>query len=122
MVEANPFVDMVHDASRPVDLHDEEPNDEAQKFYDLLNSGYEKVYEGCDASILEILTELMYVKSTYGLSVEGYDILMKTIQKVLPKPNKLLETFYKAKQKLKNLGLKHEQIDACSNNCILYHK
>lgn len=120
--ESNPFVDMVHDASRPFELHDEQPNGEALKFYDLLNSGYEKVYEGCDASILEILTELMYLKSTYGLSVEGYDTLMKTIQKLLPKPNKLPDTFYKAKQKMRNLGLKHEKIDACANNCILYRK
>lgn len=47
-----------HDAT-----HVEEPNDEAKRFYSLLNDSQDPVYEGCKSSRMSALLKLLYIKT-----------------------------------------------------------
>lgn len=100
----------------------EEPNDEANSFYRLLNDVQEPAYPGCVTSKLSIVVKLLHIKSVGRWSNESFDMLLKTLRDILPVGSTLPDTYYDAKKIIKDLGLSYEKIDACSNNCMLYWK
>ncbi|GLT40744.1 hypothetical protein SLA2020_148570 [Shorea laevis] len=98
------------------------PNKEAVDFYRLLGEAEQELYPNCpNFSRLSFIAELMNIKCLYGLSCKAMDAILDLIAKVLPKGNKVLPSYYEAKKIFETLGLKYEKIDACPNDCILYH-
>ncbi|KAJ7975669.1 Transposon protein, putative, CACTA, En/Spm sub-class [Quillaja saponaria] len=125
---SNPYVDMVLDAAGPDFNWDdesrirEEPNCDAQNFYDLLKNADEPLWEGCDwHSRLSAVTQLLNCKSEFNMSESLYDRLISIIKGMLPKDEKLPENFYRSKQMVKKLGLGYEKIHVCPNDCMLYY-
>ncbi|KAJ7963951.1 Transposon protein, putative, CACTA, En/Spm sub-class [Quillaja saponaria] len=100
----------------------EEPNCDAQNFYDLLKNADEPLWEGCDwHSRLSAVTQLLNYKSEFNMSESLYDRLISIIKGMLPKDDKLPENFYRSKQMVKKLGLGYEKIHVCPNDCMLYY-
>ncbi|KAJ7959735.1 Transposon protein, putative, CACTA, En/Spm sub-class [Quillaja saponaria] len=100
----------------------EEPNCDAQNFYDLLKNADEPLWEGCDwHSRLSAVTQLLNCKSEFNMSESLYDRLISIIKGMLPKDEKLPENFYRSKQMVKKLGLGYEKIHVCPNDCMLYY-
>ena len=56
------------------------------------------------------------------MMVNYYDRMVVIIKKILPKDEKLVESFYASKKIVKGLGMGYEKIDACHNDCILFNK
>ena len=65
--------------------------------------------------------ELLQWKTKNGVSDKAFGNLLNLIKKMLPKPNELPTTTYKAKKVVYPLGLKIQKIHAYPNDCILYH-
>jgi hypothetical protein len=60
--------DMRADIERGYDLESEDPPLEVQNFYTLLVASEEKVHDGTDVTMLQVVTHLMAFKSKYSFS------------------------------------------------------
>jgi hypothetical protein len=60
--DANQMDDMITDSGRGYDLESEDPPSEVQNFYRLLTTSEEKVHDGTDITMLQVVTHLMGFK------------------------------------------------------------
>jgi hypothetical protein len=82
--------DMVADIGRGYDLESEDTSPEVQNFYSLLAALEEKVHDGTDVTVLQVVTHLMGFKSKYSFSNQCYnDIVKLIIDLILAKHNML---------------------------------
>ncbi|KAA0053772.1 uncharacterized protein E6C27_scaffold135G001570 [Cucumis melo var. makuwa] len=66
---------------------------------------------------------LMHVKVLNGWSNKSFDMLLELLRAAFPMCNSTIpSSFYEAKRKLHDLGLRHETIHACKYDCVLYWK
>jgi hypothetical protein len=66
--------------------------------------------------------ELLKLKANHGWSDNNFSELLSLLAKLLPKPNILPTSTYRAKKVICPLSLGVDKIHACSNHCILYRK
>ena len=50
------------------------------------------------------------------------DMLIDFIREMLPEEAHVPGTWYEAKKSITKLGLGHQKIDTCKNNCVLFWK
>jgi hypothetical protein len=60
------------------------------------------------------------LKASVGWSDTSFTGLLNFLSQLLPKPNKLPTSTYKAKKLITPIALGVQKIHACSNHCILY--
>jgi len=136
----NPYRDMIVDAigytggrtefgsnANNIDVPEcnmeEEPNAEAQEFYNLLKDANTPLWDGCkNQTKLSFISQMLNVKSEYNLSQACYNRIMSIVISSLPESQRLPKDFYGAKKMVKKLGLGYEKIDVCMNNCMLFYK
>ncbi|KAL6518135.1 hypothetical protein OROMI_033836 [Orobanche minor] len=81
------------------------------------------LWPGCTkASKLSAVLTLYNLKAGHQVSDVFFTELLTTISELLPDGNVLPRRTYEAKQMLKSIGLIHDRIHACPNDCILYRK
>ncbi|XP_004301988.1 PREDICTED: uncharacterized protein LOC101296874 [Fragaria vesca subsp. vesca] len=80
------------------------------------------LYPGSEHTVLGIAMEQMHIKNKQGKTKTCFDADIALMKKVLPKGNSCPENFDQVKRMLAGLGLDHQKIDACVNNCLLYYK
>jgi hypothetical protein len=78
------------------------------------------------------MLELLKLKASHGWSNNSFSELLSLLAKLLPKPNTLPTSTYRAKKlicplslrvdKIHTLSLGVDKIHAYPNHCILYHK
>jgi hypothetical protein len=92
-------------------------------FDKVLRDLYEEC-KGCDKehTVLWMMLELLKLKANSRWSDTNFLALLELLTKVLPKPNGLPSSTYKAKNISCPLTLGIEKIHACPNYCILYKK
>ncbi|XP_050238349.1 uncharacterized protein LOC126687835 [Mercurialis annua] len=83
---------MVIDAAGPEVFEEETPNEEAQKFFDMMSAG----------------------------SISLIDDTCRLLQELLPENNKMPKFFANIKKLVKGLGLPVEVIECCLHNCMIY--
>jgi hypothetical protein len=66
--------------------------------------------------------ELLKLKVSHGWSDNSFSELLSLLAKLLPKPNTLPTSTYRAKKLICPLSLGVDKINACPNHCIQYHK
>jgi hypothetical protein len=71
---------------------------------------------------LRVFLELLKLKAGHGWSDNSFSELLSLLVKLLPKPNTLPTSTYRAKKLICPLSLGVDKIHACPNHCILYHK
>jgi len=110
-------VQMVEDRYRV-----EEPNFEAQKFYDMLDAAKQPLYDGCRDGIspLSAATRMMSIKTDYNLSEDCVDAIAGFVKDILPEDNLSPATYYEIQKLVLGLGLPYQMIDVCIDNCMLY--
>jgi hypothetical protein len=77
---------------------------------------------GKEFTQLRVMLELLKLKASHGWSDNSFSDLLSLLAKLLPKPNTLPTSTYRAKKLICSLSLGVEKIHACPNHCILYHK
>ncbi|XP_028074698.1 uncharacterized protein LOC114277071 [Camellia sinensis] len=101
----------------------EDPNEDAQKFYDLLKDAEKPLYEGCkNFSKLSAIVHLYHLKCLNGWSNHSFTMLLQILRDMLPSDANLPKASYDAKKIIKDLGLGYEKIHACPNDCMLFWK
>ncbi|XP_048627466.1 uncharacterized protein LOC125596325 [Brassica napus] len=100
----------------------EEPNFEAQKFYDMLDAAKQPLYDGCRDGIspLSAATRMMSIKTDYNLSEDCVDAIAGFVKDILPEDNLSPATYYEIQNLVSGLGLPYQMIDVCIDNCMLY--
>jgi hypothetical protein len=93
----------------------------------LEKSSREPLYDesnGCGKEFtqLRVVLELLKLKASHGWSNNSFLELLSLLTKLLPKPNTLPTSTYRAKKLIFPLYLGVDKIHACPNHCILYHK
>jgi uncharacterized Zn finger protein (UPF0148 family) len=71
---------------------------------------------------LRVMLELLKLKSSHGWSDNSFLELLSLLAKLLPKPNTLPPSTYRAKKLICLLSLGVDKIHACPNHYILYRK
>jgi uncharacterized protein YggL (DUF469 family) len=115
-------VDDLDDDEYDADVNVEQPNDEVQRFFDLLKETNKPLFEGCLDSKLTVCIRLLGLKSQ-GLVPE---LIMDLITKLMldittDSHDDLPKSYYEAKQLVAKLGLEVKRIDCCVNGCMLYY-
>jgi hypothetical protein len=95
------------------------------KMEGLESASKETLYDeskGCDKEFTTLRTvlELIKLKASAGWSDTSFTGLLNFLSQLLPKPNKLPTSTYKAKKLISLIALCVQKIHACLNHCILY--
>uniref|UniRef100_A0A7N2R7G5 Transposase-associated domain-containing protein n=1 Tax=Quercus lobata TaxID=97700 RepID=A0A7N2R7G5_QUELO len=100
---------------------EEEPNEDAKNFYDLLKDARKPLYEGCTKfSKLLAIIGLYHLKCLGGWSNNSFSLLLQMLIDMLPSSAELPNDAYSAKKLVKDLGLGYEKIAACPQGCMLF--
>ncbi|XP_019246466.1 PREDICTED: uncharacterized protein LOC109226120 [Nicotiana attenuata] len=85
-----------------------------------MEEGKQESYPGCENfSKLSFTIRLYLIKCIHGLSNVAFSDLLDWLKEAFPFA-KLPESFYKAKNMIKDLGIHYENIHACPNDCMLF--
>ncbi|XP_050290108.1 uncharacterized protein LOC126728302 [Quercus robur] len=135
----NPYGDfhgMLHDLCPPHEIPPEPmeegptaqcpgegPNDDAKKFYKMVDDVDKPLYEGCTKfSIFSAIVVLFQLKTLCGWTNKSFTLLLQVLMDMLPLDAKLPKDHYEAKKIVRDLGLGYEKIHACPNDCMLFWK
>ncbi|XP_058746397.1 uncharacterized protein LOC131619303 [Vicia villosa] len=100
----------------------EGPNEDARKFYKLINEAKQELYPGCETfSTLSFIIRLYLLKCLHGWSNASFTSLLELLKEAIPNLN-IPESFNKTKAMISDLGLDYKKIHACPNDCMLYWK
>jgi hypothetical protein len=79
---------------------------------------------GCGKEFIQlcVVLELLKLMGNHGWSDNSFSKLLSLLAKLLPKPNTLPTSTYRAKKLICQLSLDVDKIYACPNHCILYRK
>ncbi|XP_056691843.1 uncharacterized protein [Spinacia oleracea] len=130
-VQPNPYRDMVIDALGNNQEHllneesnsvEEEPNDEAKKFIDLLKTAEDPLCEGSKLSVLEMASRIASLKCEFNLQHRCVDGFASLFNDAIPNNNQMGRTFNSTKNVLEGLELPHERIHTCPKGCLLFWK
>jgi hypothetical protein len=105
--------DMVADIGRGYDLESKDPPLEVQNFYRLLVTSEEKVHDGIDMTMLQVVTHLMGFKSKYNFSNQCYNNIVKFVIDLIPAKHNMSKDLYQSKKIMAGLRMVYEKIDAC---------
>jgi hypothetical protein len=101
---------------------DQHPPSEVQNFYRLLAISGEKVHDGTELTILQVVTRLMGLKSKYNFSNQCYNNIMKLIIDLIPAKHNMPKDLYQLKKIVAGLGMNYKKFDVCKINCMLFWK
>ncbi|KAK6784471.1 hypothetical protein RDI58_017926 [Solanum bulbocastanum] len=96
------------------------PNEDAKKFYNLVEEASQELYPGCTKfSKLSFTLRLYLLKCLHGWINESFTSLLELLKEAMPELN-IPPSYNKTKSMVKNLDLDYEKIDACPNDCMLF--
>ncbi|XP_058768899.1 uncharacterized protein LOC131642695 [Vicia villosa] len=97
-------------------------NEDAKKFYKLVDDANQELYPGCEKfSSLSFTIRIYLLKCLHGWSNASFTALLELLKEAMPDLN-IPVSFNKTKSMIKDLGLDYKKIDACPNNCMLFWK
>ncbi|CAH1428092.1 unnamed protein product [Lactuca virosa] len=110
------FDELLHDRFRDVaeeiSTVQEGLNEEAKKFYKLVEEGKQELFPGCkNFTKLSFIIRLFLYKTLHGLSNVAFNDLLQLFQEVIPEA-KFPTSFTQAKNIVKDLGLDYKKISA----------
>nr|XP_033509894.1 uncharacterized protein LOC104088328 [Nicotiana tomentosiformis]XP_033509895.1 uncharacterized protein LOC104088328 [Nicotiana tomentosiformis] len=98
----------------------EGPNEDANKFYNLVDEASQELYSGGKGfSKLSFTIRLYFLKYLHGWSNASFTSLVELLKEAMPEFN-IPISYNKAKSIVKDIGLDYEKIDACPNDCMLF--
>lgn len=97
-------------------------NDDAKKFYNLIEEASQELYPGCKIfSTLSFIIRLYLLKCLHGWSNASFTSLLELLKESMPLLN-VPDSYNKTRGMIRDLGLDYSKIDACPNDCMLYWK
>jgi hypothetical protein len=113
------MTDMMVDAHLGMEVAEEDPEETAQAYYAMLEAAKQPLHENTTMSQLDAISRLIALKSSLGISRDGFDLVLATGQ-LLPKGHSLPKNMYESQKLLRALKMPYEAIHACKNGCVLF--
>ena len=111
------------DQTNQFETLEEQPNTEAQRFYDLLNEYNQSLYIGHEIHFaLSVFVRIMSIKCDWNVAHDAVDEFLKLMGETTPKEHNVPRNYYEARKLVSQLGLISKKIDCCINGCMLYYK
>ncbi|CAL5193876.1 unnamed protein product [Lathyrus oleraceus] len=89
--------------------NNEGPNEDASKFYKLINEAKQELYPGCESfSTLSFIIRLYLLKCLHGWSNASFTSLLELLKEAIPDLN-IPESFNKTKAMIGDLGLDYKK-------------
>ncbi|KAK5843103.1 hypothetical protein PVK06_005536 [Gossypium arboreum] len=98
---------------------DEQPNEEAAKFYTLLGEMNEELYKGSKFLKMSFYIRLFHLKCLGGWTGNSLTMLLELLREMFPFA-KIPQSCKDMKKVIKDLGLGYNKIHSCPNDCMLY--
>jgi hypothetical protein len=76
------------------EVTEDPPIAEVEAFFKLLKASEDPLHEHTEVTLLDFITRMMAIKSTYFFSNNCYNDLVKLISDILPKPHKVPKDMY----------------------------
>ncbi|CAK8532116.1 unnamed protein product [Lathyrus sativus] len=106
----------------PQDFDGEElPNEEVQRFYQLLKEMNTLLFEGSADSKLSMCVRLLAAKSNWNVPDQCLEYFAKMMLDATPTKDNLPTSYYDTKRLVSKLGLEVRKIDCCINGCMLFY-
>ena len=100
----------------------EEPNESAKKFFDLLKDAQQELWSGCSKlTKISFMVRLFQLKCMRGCSNGNAKQTLRLITDALNAGHCFPDTIKKAQKTILDLGLSYVKIDACVNDCVSFH-
>ena len=100
---------------------EEPPNEDTQRFYNLLVEANEPQYEGATNSKLSIFARLLACKSNQNVPDQCLKFISIFLLNATHIKDGLPKKIYDAKRLVSKLGLEAKRIDCCVDGCMLYY-
>ncbi|KAL9675020.1 hypothetical protein QQ045_003219 [Rhodiola kirilowii] len=108
------------DAEMPI--NHENPNLEANRFYNLLQTSSEPAYDGCTTETqLSINMKLLATKANHGFSEGAFNSICDTMHSLVGGQNRIPTSFRESKRLVSELGMGYQRIDVCISGCMIYY-
>jgi hypothetical protein len=104
--------DMIVDIGRGYVLESVDPQLEVHNFYRLIIALEEKMHDGTDVTVVQVVTRLMMMKSKYNFSNQCYNDIVKLIINLILVKHNMSKDLYQSKKIVPGLGMNYENIDA----------
>jgi hypothetical protein len=91
-----------------------------QNFYRLLAASEEKVHDGTNVTVLQVVTHLMTFKSKYSFLNQYYNDIMNLIIDLIPAKHNIPKDLYQSRKIVSGLRMNYEKIDACEKKYMLF--
>ena len=99
----------------------EEPNESANKLFDLLKDAQQELWPGCSKlTKISFMVRLFQLQCMGGWSNENAEQTLSLIVDALPTGHCIPDTIKKAQKTIRDLGLSYVKIDACVNDYVLF--
>jgi hypothetical protein len=116
------WLDDYHEAHFAEGRREEEPEESAKAYYDLLSATGKPLHGHTQISQLDAIGHLMALKSQFNLSRDNFDDMLTIIGTILPEGHILPRNMYDSQKLLRALKMSYEQIHACPKGCVLFRK
>jgi hypothetical protein len=111
---------MIADIRRGYDLEYEDLPPKVQNFYRLLAVSEEKVHDGTDVTVLQVVTRLIAFKLKYNFSNKCCNDIVKLIIDLILEKHNILKDLYQSKKIMSSLRMNYEKIDAYEKNICCF--
>jgi hypothetical protein len=101
-------------------LLEEDPEETANAFYEMMSSAQKPLHEKTTMSQLDAIGRLLALKSQLSLSRDGFNLVLVVLGTMLLKDHMLPKNTYKSVKLLRALKMPYESIHACPNGCVLF--
>ena len=109
--------------SGDADDRTEEVDEEAMSYEEHFEELQSELWPGCTKmSSLNFLVKLMHLKVMHKWTNRSFDMLCELLKISHPEGNKVPDSYYDAKRKLRDIGLGYESIHVCKYDCALFWK
>ena len=101
----------------------EELDEEAMSYDENFEELKSELWPGCKSmSSLNFLVKLMHLKVMHKWTNRSFDMLCQLLKISHPEGNKVPDSHYDARRKLRAIGLGYESIHVCKYDCALFWK
>ncbi|WP_330945466.1 hypothetical protein, partial [Streptococcus anginosus] len=110
------YEEMIFNAAGPTfnEFHEETPNVEPQKFYDLLSASQKPIWDGCTTHTeLLMVVRILSNKTQFNFPRDCFNQFTSLLREALPSDNLVPADLYRTKKLVSKLGLTVIKIDCC---------
>ena len=103
-----------------MEVEEEDPEETAKAYYTMMEAAQQPLHANTHISKLDAISRLIGLKSSLGISRDGFDLVLATVGGLLPELHCLPKSTYESQRLLRALKMPYDPIQACKNGCVLF--